>query len=185
MGITVFCALLLVFPNFGYVGEADVSVERTDRLGYQYVRADVDLTYNPLLYSLSWLTGNGHFSGPYLFVSKPIFESGGLGLRPRRKRPSEIGQEVISSLVSRQFSVNVVGNFIILLLIKLMKMQDLYLCLIVGTIGFVAGGFIGAIFGFLVALLAIAFVMLRLKKGNEVSTRILNYVFEKHVYEKV
>ena len=179
IGITMFLMLISTFANVGYVAKAHTRVVARDLAGYAYVNANVSIVYNPLLFSLSWLTGNGNFSGPYKFVSMPEYVGSGEAYVPRRKSPRELEQEAIMSIVVNQLSPNTIFNLIIVLAIKLVKMQDLYFCLFAGIIGFLIRGFIGALFGLVIGLLLTVPVMIRLRKGNAIATKILDFAFER------
>jgi len=175
----MFLMLLSIFPNFGYSAKARTSVEAKDVLGWWYVIADCNITFNPFLYPFSWLIGSGRFSGSHRFVSMPIW-TGGEFPHPAPRTPKDLEGEAIMSLVLSQVNINIIYNFIVLLTIKLLKMQDLYFCLIAGIAGFPIGGLMGALSGFLIGLSVIAFIMLRSRKGNGISAKILKYIFEKY-----
>lgn len=175
----MFLMLLSIFPNLGYFAKARTSVEAKDVLGWWYVIADCNITLNPFLYPFSWLIGSGHFSGSHRFISMPIW-TGGEFPHPALRTPKDLQEEAIMSIVLSQVNINIIYNFIVLLTIKLLKMQDLYFCLIVGIAGFPVGGLMGALLGFLAGLSVIVPIMLRSRKGNGVSAKILEYIFEKH-----
>lgn len=167
-------ALLSIFPNLGYFGEASTSVKAKDPTGFWLVSANCNVTYNPFLYSFSWLLRSGSFSGlTFTFVSYPTY-GGGPTPSPLWRTPKELEEEAILGLILDQVFLNLPFNFILLLVIEFGKLRELYICLFGGIIGFPfggmvgfpVGGVIGAVTGFSVGILVIVFLLPKLKKNT-------------------
>jgi len=177
--LTGFFSLLSFFPSLGYFGEAYASklYYGSEGAGWLKVHADCNMTYNPFLYSFSWLGGRGISLDSFDFWSKPLWTTGGIAWRSLE----ELGEEAIIRTVLGQLSINIPFNFILILLIGLTEMQDLYLCLIVGIIGFPIGGPIGAFASFFAGLSCVVFIRLRLVKEG-ILVKISNFLFESGEY---
>lgn len=162
LGIALFFALLGIFPGLGYLGEANVRVTERDPYGFWLVHADCNISYNPILYSFSWLALQGHVSHNFLFVSVPTYV--GSGIRsPAWRSFVELEEEAILMLILDNVVTNIPFNFIVFTMIELMKMRDLYLSFIGGIIGFPIGGTFGAIACFLAGVLFVMLIVPRLK----------------------
>jgi len=179
LGITVFFSILSLFPSLGYFGEASTSKlgYGSEGVGWLKVSANCNMTYNPFLYSFTWLGGRGVSSDSFIFWSKPTWTTGGIEWRS----PEDLRDEAIIRTVLGQLLVNIPFNFILILLIVLTRMQDLYLCLIVGIIGFLLGGPIGAFASFFAGLSFIVLIRLRLVKEG-ILVKISNFLFESGEY---
>lgn len=172
MGIALLLFLLSLFPNLGYYGEVETSVGARSPTGFWLVQARANMTYNPFLYSLSWMQGEGVLSDrTFTFVSYPTYVGGEFKF-PLWRTPSELEDEAILRLVLSQMYNNLLYNIAVLLLIEFGKLRSLYFCLLGGIIGFPLGGIwgfpleatIGSFIGFLTGILFILFVFPRLKK---------------------
>jgi len=171
LGVLFFLTIFSMLPNFGYFGRTiDVTIEGEDDYGNLYVLACCDVTYNPFLYPVSWLDGNGHFRGGFRFISMALYGayvSPSTGdYFPRRYYPSkwELMEEALSALTLHQLYISIPFNFIIVLLIGLLRVEDLYLCIFGGVVGFPIGGEAGAFLFFLALLLVSVYVRLRVAK---------------------
>ncbi len=178
IGILIFFTVLSLYPNFSYFGEANIRVEDGDRLGFLWVRAFCNITYNPFIYTFSWLTGNGYYSGSFLFISKPTYYFSGTAPRIKHRTPEDLQQEAIEYAVYRERTINILFNFILFLVIGLVGIQDLYLSIIVGATSFSLGGLTGALAVFLPTLAIMAYIKLR--SGEGVLVRTWNLLVEKY-----
>jgi len=165
--ITIFLAVLSSLPNIGFSGRTvNVAIEGWDQYGNLYVLANCEVTYNPLLYPLSWLFMGGSFSGKFYFISTPLYGASPFGeYSPHVYWPSryELMQEALDSLVVHNLSVNIIVVFCIVLVIMAFKIYDLYLCIFLGALTFPIGGPCGVLAAFTLTLLAAVFVKLKLK----------------------
>ncbi len=147
-----FFMVLSIFPDFSFVGEASTRVEDAEPSGFLWVRAYANITYNPFLYTFSWLSGQGIYSGNFLFLSKPPYNVYG---------PRLLDDEAVHYAVVGQLRINATFNFVLLLLLGLLGAHDLYVCMIVGAVGFPIGGVLGAFAGFIVAVAVVSYVKRR------------------------
>lgn len=173
LGLAALFWLLGLFYGLGYFGGASTSVVSKDPFGFWLVRADCDITFNPFLYSFSWLTGNGYISPSFLYVSVPTYFGGpvdspygGHYLDIVWRNTEDLEEEATLIAVLSQIYVNIPFNFAVVLTIELAKIRDLYFCLIGGILGFPLGGSVGAVVGFFVATLAMIFIIPKLRKGT-------------------
>jgi len=109
--------------------------------------------------------------------------SGDRPLHILSKTPEELEDEAIRYTVMKQLHVNVVFNFIFILLIALMGVQDLYLCMIIGAVGFAVGSMGEALVGFIPALVVAAYIKLHFGEGLLVMT--WNFLTEKYKKRKI
>jgi len=159
--IVTICVLALftvlsIFPNFSYSGDALTSIEGVEAHGFFWVRAYPNITFNPFLYTFSWLSGNGYYSESFLFLSKPPYNVYG---------PRVLEDEAFNIAVLKQLRINIVFNFILLLILGLMEVQDIYICMLVGAIGFPIGGLLGALAGFATTLIIVSYIKLHHGEG--------------------
>ena len=179
LGITGFFSLLSILPSLGYVGEAYISKQSygLEGAGWLKVIANCNMTYNPFLYSFTWLGGRGVSSDSLIFWSKPTWTGTGIAWRSQE----DLKDEAIIRTILGQLLVNIPFNFVLILLIGLTGMQDLYLCLIVGIISFLFGGTIGALASFFAGLSLVVFIRLRLVKEG-ILVKVSNFLFETEEY---
>lgn len=138
--LTALFGLLAMFPNVGYSGKAHVkSVDPYYAGGSIYVEADVDVTFNPILYPLSWLFGEGHISRPIWSVS--VMEHVG------HWTINDLEDSVLFSAMLSELIRNFLFLFIMVASIEIVRQRKLHLCLLAGVFGFYFGGFIGAFVG--------------------------------------
>lgn len=188
IGVVVIFTILSIFPNFSYFGEAQfVGIEGSDVFGFLWVHTSLNISYNPFLYTFSWLTGNGYYSGDFFFISKPTYYSTG-GDAPAivHRKPEDLEAEAIDHAVFRQLSINILYNFILLFILRLLNWQDFYLSMIVGAVSFSLGGLVGALAFFLPALAIVAYINLRL--GGGILVRVWNLIegrYEKPTKEQL
>jgi len=181
IGVLLIFTILSIFPNFSYVGEARfVGIEGSDVFGFLWVHTSLNITYNPFLYTFSWLTGNGYYSGDFFFISKPTYYSKGEAPVPVHRKPEDLEAEAIDHAVFRQLGINVLYNFVLLFIIRLLNWQDFYISMIMGAVSFSLGGLVGVLAFFLPALAILAYINLRLGEG--ILVRVWNLLEER--YEK-
>jgi len=175
LGIAALFFILSLYPSLGYFGEADTSVRARDPMGFWLVYAKANMTYNPFLYSLTWLRGEGILTDrSFIFISYPVYVGGGEGSHPVWRTPQELEEEATIRLVLSQLYLNLIYNFAIVLVIEIGKLRSLYFCLIGGIIGFPIGGIggipfgatLGAVAGFVGGILSIIFVLPRLRNNS-------------------
>jgi len=153
--VTIF-TLLSIFPNFSFVGEASIRIEDAEASGFLWVRAFTNITYNPFLYTFSWLSGNGISSGSFLFLSKPPYHIYGV---------RNLEDEAIHHAILDQLHISIIFNLVLLLILGLLEVQDIYICMIIGAIGFPLGGLLGALAGFIATLIIVSYIKLRHGEG--------------------
>lgn len=181
IGVVVIFAILSIYPNFSYFGESRfVGIEGSDVFGFLWVRTSLNITYNPFLYTFSWLTGNGYYSGDFFFISKPTYYTKGEAPIIVHRKPEDLEAEAIDHAVFGQLSINILYTFVLFFIIRLLNWQDFYLSMIVGAVSFSLGGLVGALAFFLPALAIIAYINLRLGEG--ILVRIWNLI--EGIYEK-
>ena len=168
--ITVFLMFLSSLPGLGYSGRTlNVEIKGEDNHGNLYVLANCEVTYNPVLYPLSWLIGSGRFSGRFYFISAPLYGASPSGeFSPHRFWPSryELMQQALDSLVFHHLSVNAIFMFIVVLVSSFFHIYDLYLCVFVSAIFFPLAGLMGTITAFFSILLISIFVKVILKRDG-------------------
>ncbi|UCB61055.1 MAG: hypothetical protein JSW72_03085, partial [Candidatus Bathyarchaeota archaeon] len=113
-------------------------------------------TYSPFLFSFTWLSGNGVYSGDFLFLSKPPYHVYG---------PRVLEDEALHRAVLGQLRINIVFNFVLLLILGLMEVEDIYVCMIVGALSFPIAGLLGAFAGFIAAVVVVSYVKFRHGEG--------------------
>lgn len=153
-------ALLGIFDGVGYylyyIDER--SFVPHNRLGYADVVFSCDIIYNPILYPLYWITGNGDLSGN--FSIKYV---------PEGYYPGEFGgpiwglskEDRYASYVIHMLTWGIVLNFFILfsfnMAIEIVGKRSLYLILLCGVCGFIAlkitGMIVGLSAGFAIVML--------------------------------
>lgn len=183
LGITIFFTLLSIFPSIGYFGEARTSVLAGDRYGFLTVCAYPNITFNPFLYPFTWLTENGRPSNSFLFISKPNYYVTGESAHPIPRTPEDLEEEAILTAVVRQLYINIPFNFFMLLVIGLVEIQDLYLCLWIGALGFPVLGVLGAFLGFFATLLLTIVVTRRLRIERGILVEIWDFLIERYLPE--
>jgi hypothetical protein len=167
--ITIFLAVLSAIVNVGYHGRTlDVEVKGQDTSGNLYVIALCDVTFNPVLYPLSWLLGCGRFSGKFYFISTPLYGASPSGeYSPRRYWPSryDLMEQALYSLLVHHLSFNSIFIFAVVLVAFLLHVYDLCLCIIIGALFFPLGGPISAIISFLTVLSITLFTRVKLRRN--------------------
>jgi hypothetical protein len=153
--LTIF-TVLSIFPNFSYYGDAQTIVEGVEAHGFLWVRAYPNITFNPFLYTFSWLSGNGYYSQSFVFLSKPPFHVYG---------PRVLENEAFDIAVLKQLRINIAFNFILLLILGLMEVYDVYLCMLIGAIGFPIAGLLGALASFIITLIIVSYIKIRRGEG--------------------
>jgi|GEM_PF-5764618 hypothetical protein len=186
IGLTMLFAVVSIFPCLGYVGEAQVSVEGSDPLGWLLVRAKCNMTYNPLIFPLTWLSGRGVYSGSFLFWSKPTYYGGQWNARTGAanigivwRAPDELENEAISLHFLDEFYKNIPFILILFFVIGLLNVQDLYLALAFGIFGFPLFGTIGTLLFFSAGYLGLILLKNRFGLEEEVMSRIWEFLLEK------
>jgi len=186
LGIAALFMLLSLFSSLGYLGEAKIEKKQDMGWGFWLITTRANMTFNPFLYSLSWLRGQGHLSMfKFSFLSIPQFGGGEFKV-PMWRSPQELADEAILRLALSQLYINLLYNFGILLVIEFGKLRKLYFGLIGGIIGFPIGGIagfpvgatIGAFSGFLSGMLLIVFAIPKLREGESPLIRWWNSLWE-------
>jgi hypothetical protein len=182
--ITVFI-IIMSYPGFSYKGEASIHVIYEDRLGWMLVNAECNMTYSPFLYAYSWLTGKGQYSEEFFFWSKPTYYFSGYdpitgepSERVLHRTPEDLQSEAIERKALKEMYANLVFNLLLSALIIIAKMQDMYISIILGTLGFSFLGFAEALVIFVSLTGFFVYVRARLKTGILISA--WNYVVEEY-----
>ena len=186
IGLTMLFAVISIFPYLGYIGEAQVTVEGSDPLGWLLVRAVCNITYNPIIFPLTWLRGKGVYSGSFLFWSKPTYYGGQWNARTGAAKigivwraPDELENEAISLQFLEELFKNIPFILILFFAIGLLNVQDLYLALTFGIFGFPFFGMIGTFLFFIAGYLGLLILKNRFGLEEEVMSRIWNFLLEK------
>lgn len=173
-------------PDIGYKARIEeYTVERREQSGNIIVVAKCDITFNPFLYGLSWLNGEGWFIGDYTFTSSGAWyliqgDTGDYYLRWRNPTPEEIKQEATSRLQLSQFNLNILFNAVIFFIIGLLKLHDLYLCIFGSITGFLIGGPVGALLSFIVIIITV-YIRFRVWKEG-LFTKMRRFFLEEEFY---
>jgi len=170
-GIAFLLVIPAILPGIGYIGGAYVHVKQKTALGFWLVDADCNVSLNPFIYSLSWMTGRGQYSASFSICSVPTYVGSGSFKYPVWRSQSELEDEAIITLILREIPLNVFCDFVILLAIGLVKRRELYVCLAGGIIGFPFGGPIGAFIIFFCGVLAMFWILPKLRRSGAL-TRI-------------
>jgi len=166
-GITLLFLILATLPQMGYFGDAHVHVRERNQFGFVLVDADCNVSFNPFLYSLSWMSGRGQYSVSFSLISVPTYVGGGDFRYPVWKSQSELEDEAIITLILHEIPLNVICSFFILLTIELMKMRQLYISLASGIVGFPFGGPIGSFIAFFFGLVLAFWLLPKLRKKGK------------------
>lgn len=168
--VTIFFIVFSSLPSIGYYGKIrDVHIIGEDASGNLHVLADGEMLFNPVLYPLSWLTGDGKFSRKFSFISAPLYGAPPTGeYFPHRYMPSryDLMQEALDSLIVPDLVVNAIFLFIVIVISSFFKVYDFYLSLFVGGLFFTFGGAVGAFTSFLILELILMVVKVKLKKPD-------------------
>jgi hypothetical protein len=167
--VTGLFTLLAIFPNLGYFGKASTQVTKQEESGIWIVDANCDILYDPFLYPLAWLSGQGHLVTNFTFVSIPSFAGSGENAYPVYRHPQELDDDAITIRTTNEISSGIPYVFLILLAVGLAVGWDSYLYFVGGIVGFAVGGVVGTVVGFFAGALLILYVLPRLKKTMDVS----------------
>ena len=163
--IALLFVLLSIFPTLGYQGEAKINdLYRNWQLLYMEVDISANITYNPFLFSLSWLTGNGIVSTRFMMRAPPKSAVQGMVSWASLQ---EVEEDALIMLMLNTVFLNLPYNFIIVLAIELLEKRILYLCLFGGMIGFILGGLVGSLVCFIGGVFVVGIVMPRLRRSKD------------------
>jgi hypothetical protein len=164
LGISLLLALLSIIPGIGYHGEAYINdFERNPRYLFTDVNVTTSITYNPFLFPFSWLTGNGQAGLHFMMRVAP--QGAFMGMVSWESF-EEMKQDALLIVTINALFVNTPYIFLILLAIEIMRLRPLYISLVGGIIGFLAGGPIVAIATFLTATFLLWPLISKLKKSK-------------------
>jgi len=150
LGFSFLLAFFAIIPQLGYVGEASVEVVERHPTGFLLLDAKFNVTFSPFLYPFSWISGYGSPTGVFRTVSVPTYVGYGEFKYPAWKKPAELEDEIMIKVIVSELPINIVFNFIFLLIVELTQLRVLYYCVIAGIFGFPIAGPLGAIIGFFV-----------------------------------
>ena len=165
-------AILMMAPEVGYKGEAQVRVIWGDVIGYLWVDAKCNITYFPFTFPLTWIIGKGHFSGKFLFISKPIYYYTGLNERTMdmyptilHRSPEDLQREALQRAALKQLYFNLPFLFILLMLVGYLKLQDLYLSILISMLAFSFGNVVVASIVFSTTFIFFLYLRFKFKEG--------------------
>jgi len=187
MLLIVFFEFLAIMPDIGYKAKIEAyTIKGEEQSGNIVVLAKCDIAFNPFLYGLSWLAGEGWFVGNYTFTTSSVWyliqgSTGDYYLRWRNRTPEEIKQEAISRLYLAQFNINLLFNVVIFFIIGLLKLHDIYLCIFGSVLGFLIGGPIGALLSFIATAIIVFYVKLKVWKEG-LFTKMRKFFLEEELY---
>lgn len=175
LGIAFLFALLSLYPGLGFKGEARImSFSVNPQLLYRDVDIACNVTYNPLLFIFSWLMGQGQTS--YVFTMRQA-PKGANQFSITWPTWEETKEEALLIVTLNELFSNLPYNFLVLLLIEIVKIRSFYLSFIGGILGFPIAGWTGSIFGFSVGLI-LGFI-LNLKFKNKDIFEISKLIWRK------
>lgn len=174
LGLASFLMFLSIFPNVGYFGSAHVDrgnvawVYINPFVMYGIVNYTYDITYNPFLFPFTWLRGDGCTSGSSSMVTLPksIVMRGPFAV-PILPNQRDIEEDAVIKTVNLEIPPNFLTLFAITLAIEFTKMRSLFVCLVVGTIGFIPGGPLGTIAGLFTGVFIVVFLITRKNKESK------------------
>jgi len=186
-----FFEIIATIPNIGYVARVN-SVRIEDVPGNPHIRnamVNCSITYNPFLYPFSWTMGNGWFADKYCFLSYDELQIIGEEkpyMHYQHLTTKEIVDTAIGRLFVEQFNAGFLFNLVLFIVIALLRVHDLYVCMLGGVAGFILGGTIGFAIGaligsfvmfFAVVLIAII-VRLRSPSKEDLFTQLWKFLLE-------
>lgn len=101
-----------------------------------------------------------------------------MGDRILYRSPEDLEQEAIQRAVLKELRVNALFNFLFFFLLAVIGMQDVYISLIIGNIGFCIGGFAEGFAVFI--MLTVFFVFIKLQLGDGVLAITWNFLMEEY-----
>ncbi|MEM2352466.1 MAG: hypothetical protein QXT26_08680 [Thermoproteota archaeon] len=185
--IIIFVEILSALPSLGYSIEIENYTELgRETVGRIIISAKYNAAFNPFLYGLTWVYGKGYIEGYFNFTTTPQWylvqgPTGDVFLRYRNPTPTEIREQATSNLAMEQFNINALFNIAMLILVGLMRMHDVYLCIMGGILGFAVAGILGAFIFFIAILIIAIYVKLRMWKEG-ILTKIVRFLLEEEVY---
>ena len=173
LGITLLFALFSLYPRLAYNGEAQINnVYRNFQLLYQDVDITCNVTFNPFLFPLSWLTGRGQVSQRFLMRTVPKAVTQFTIVWPS---PEEIKDDALLIVTLNSLFINIPYNFVIFLAIEIIKLRIIYFFFFAGIIGFLVGSLTGALVGSLIGLIIIFLLKEVLNKKLHIESVIFTY----------
>jgi hypothetical protein len=172
LGLASLLVFLSIFPNVGYSGSAHVDrgdvVKVYELLSiYAIVKYTYNITYNPFLYPLTWLRGDGSASGSSSMITFPL--SGSIFVSTVWPGLKEMEEDALMCMALSEIHLNFLMLFLVALAIELAKIRSLFICVFGGVIGFISGGLLGTIGGFFIPFFVIEFIMVRLGKESKLA----------------
>ena len=170
LGITLLFALFSLYPRLGYNGEAQINnVYKNFQLLYQDVDITCNVTFNPFLFPLSWLTGRGQVSQRFIMRTVPKAATQFTIVWPS---PEETKDDALLIVTLNSLFINIPYNFVIFLVIEIIKLRIVYFFFLAGIIGFLAGSLTGAFVGSLVGLIMIFLLKKVINKKHHIESVI-------------
>ncbi|MDH7564420.1 MAG: hypothetical protein QHH24_06050 [Candidatus Bathyarchaeota archaeon] len=167
-GVAILLALgLLLLGLFEGVGYHLYFIRETsfiphNQLGYADASFSIDLMYNPVLYPLYWLMGNGHINGTYSTIYLPEGYGAGEFSGPRWGLWGKERQDAyIIQMLSWGSLLNLLFLAIITVSIEIVGKRCLYLVLGFGIFGFAAFELVGMAVGMVLGSVAVASLLRR------------------------
>jgi len=109
LGIAVLFGFLGIFPSLGYHGEVNTQVVDRDPWGFWIVSAECNVSFNPVLYPFSWISGRGLYSTAFEFVSVPTYV--GYEFKyPAWRSSAELSEEAIIIVLVNHIMMNFIPN---------------------------------------------------------------------------
>ena len=185
--LALFLSLIGFFGGLGYHVNRieEKSFVRTQE-GFANATFICDLVYNPLLYPLYWLVGNGHPSGTfgmlvipegYPVIVDPFHpEERGLGRAFYGPYPRDRYPEYLIAMSSWGTLPNFLILLFIMMAVEIFRARGIYLILLAGILGFYAMALVGAVAGVLVASVIL---LLLWKFVPDFINQLVDFLFER------
>jgi len=178
---TLFFILLAIISPIGYTAQTHVyAIEKHFELmeasGYAFavVNFNCNVSFNPLLYPISWLSGKGRLSDDLSMIYLPYWtyhygraaKDKQYALAPTWGKLKDIEGEATMKLVLEEFLINIPILYAAFFAIELKNSRRLYWSFLSGTAGFVFGDMLGVIGGFFLPVFLAILVFPKLKSAR-------------------
>jgi len=178
IGFTSFLLFISIFQNVGYSGSTYVNRKDITKVYippfeyYGIVKYAYNITYNPFLFPLTWLSKNGYSSGSSSMVILPESLSlNGPFVGPQWPSTREIREEALMNEILPELAPNFLILFVLTLIIEYLELRSLFFCWLGGIVGFTVGGVTGTLIGFLIVTF-IVFCRIKVKNRERIREKM-------------
>ncbi len=172
VGMALLFSFISLYPGLGYDGKAEVRIVSTSyQLLYRDIEVNCNITYNPLLFPLSWLINKGQSS--YYFVMRTA-PSGAGQFGITWSSLEEAKEDALLIVVLNELFINIPFLLSIFLAVELINVRSIYLCFLGGILGFLITSSLGAIVGFLLVLSIVVLLIMKYKVKRFVDWQIFS-----------